>query len=425
MVNLTDLLKIPEKRYRWFIFATLSLIYFFVYFHRVSSAVISKDLMFEFGVSALSMGLLSSMYFYSYALFQIPVGMLSDTVGTRKTTTLLTFVAASGSFLFGLSLNFEMALVSRLLIGIGVSGVWIPTLKILSQWYGKREYATLTGILLAVGNLGALSASYPLALMIQTFGWRFSFYLIGIITIFLASLCWTIVRDRPENPLNLTNNLTESEHTDKNGFKGYFKLILKNKDVWLLSFWLFVSYGAILGFQGLWGYPYLRDVFNLTGSDAGLILMLVSIGMLVGSPIVGIVSDRVLKSRKRVLIIWTAGFLLSWFPLAFFAGDVRFELLYSLSFLMGFFGCGTVLAFTIVKELFPLEMTGTATSVVNIFPFIGGAAFQTIMGYLIDLIGGKGGVYPVEAYALAFKFAFFLILFALISSVFVRETFDG
>ena len=87
---------LTEKKYRWILLLTLALVYFFVYFHRVSSAVISKDLLHEFGVSALSLGLLSSMYFYSYSLFQIPVGIFSDTIGPRKTIAFLTIFSAIG-----------------------------------------------------------------------------------------------------------------------------------------------------------------------------------------------------------------------------------------------------------------------------------------------------------------------------------------
>ena len=94
---------LPEKKYRWIILITLALVYFFVYFHRVSSAVISKDLLYEFGVSALSLGLLSSMYFYSYSLFQIPVGIFSDTIGARKTIALR--FSSLSSFLISLTIS--------------------------------------------------------------------------------------------------------------------------------------------------------------------------------------------------------------------------------------------------------------------------------------------------------------------------------
>lgn len=171
-------------RYRWIIFLILSAIYFFVYFHRTSTAVLADKIMEEFAISALAVGLMSSAYFYPYALLQIPVGILSDTKGPRKTTTIFTLIAFIGTMLFAFSNSFMMAILSRFFIGVGVSGVYVPTVKILSQWYRKHEFATLTGVLFAVGNMGALLSAYPLAMMAIIFGWRTAFLFIGITLFF-------------------------------------------------------------------------------------------------------------------------------------------------------------------------------------------------------------------------------------------------
>ncbi|MDY1590777.1 MAG: MFS transporter [Methanofastidiosum sp.] len=415
---------LTEKKYRWILLLALALVYFFVYFHRVSSAVISKDLLEEFGVSALSLGLLSSMYFYSYSLFQIPVGILSDTLGPRKTIAFLTVFSAIGSFLFGIALNFNMALGARLIIGLGVSGVWIPALKLFSVWYSKREYATMVGVLLAVGNIGAISASYPLALIANDFGWRYAFYVIGIISMFLALIAWIFIRDSPEQYLNKMKETKKSTSAPKKQYisKDHLKLIFKNKDVWILSIWLFVAYGALLAYQGLWAYPYFRDVFNLSKSTSGFILMFVSIGMLIGSPSIGYFSDKIMKSRKKVIIIWLGFFILPWILISFFTARISVSLLYLLSFWMGFFGCGNVVVFATIKEQFPLEITGTVQSIVNVFPFIGAAFFQTFLGFVLDLVGGFDGVYPTAAYSLAFKFVFAFVILVFIMSFFIKET---
>ncbi|MCC7573734.1 MAG: MFS transporter [Candidatus Methanofastidiosum sp.] len=415
---------LTEKKYRWILLLALSLVYFFVYFHRVSSAVISKDLLNEFGVSALSLGLLSSMYFYSYSLFQIPVGILSDTLGPRKTIAFLTIFSAIGSFLFGIALNFNMALFARLIIGVGVSGVWIPALKLFSVWYSKREYATMVGVLLSVGNIGALSASYPLALIVSDFGWRYAFYIIGIISIFLALIAWIFIRDSPEQYLNKNKGIKVSTSVPIKQYisKDHLRLIAKNKDVWILSIWLFVVYGALLAYQGLWAYPYFRDVFGLSKSSSGFILMFVSIGMLIGSPFVGYFSDKIMRSRKKVIIIWVASFILPWVLISFFTASITINLLYLISFWMGFFGCANVVIFAIIKEQFPLEITGTVQSIVNVFPFVGAAFFQTFLGYILDTVGGFDGVYPVAAYSMAFKYVFAFVIIVFIMSFFVKET---
>jgi MFS family permease len=150
--------------------------------------------------------------------------------------------------------------------------------------------------------------------------------------------------------------------------------------------------------------------------------MFVSIGMLIGSPFVGYFSDKIMKSRKKVIIIWLSCFLLPWILISFFTARVNVSLLYLLSFWMGFFGCGNVVVFAIIKEQFPLEITGTVQSIVNVFPFVGAAFFQTFLGYILDLVGGFDGVYPIEAYSLAFKFVFAFVIIVYLMSFFVKET---
>ena len=411
-------------RYRWAVFAVLSAIYFFVYFHRMSSAVIAKELMDEFSVGAVAIGVMSSAYFYPYAVLQIPVGIFSDTVGTRKTATTFTFIAFLGALMFGMAGSFFHAVFARVLMGVGVSGVYIPTLKALSQWFKKQEFASVTGILMAVGNFGALSASYPLALMVVFFGWREAFLLIAVVTLLLAVLCWVIVRDRPESigiePVNV-----DEARSEKINLREGFRKVISNKYFWLLAIWFFFEYGALAGFQGLWGGPYLIDVYGLDKSQAGAVLMMVGLGMMIGSPVTGFISDRIMKTRKWILVIWTLVFLFAWLPLALLTGKLSIPVLYIICFLMGFSGCSLIITFTSTKELFPLEITGIATSLVNIFPFIGGAVFQTVMGYLMDLVGSVNGIYPASAYSLAFKFCLSAVVISLISSLFMVETYPS
>ncbi|WP_202320221.1 MFS transporter [Archaeoglobus neptunius] len=404
------------QRYRWVIFAVMSSIYFFVYFHRTSTAVLADELMNEFAVSALAVGVMSSAYFYPYGVLQIPVGYLSDTKGPRFTTTVFTFITFAGSILFALSSSFGMAVAGRFLIGVGVSGVYIPTIKILSQWFREREFATLTGVLFAVGNFGALVSAYPLALMAIIFGWREAFLIIGFITLFLALLCWITVRDSPQSTETAKISDSNSAPFTKN-----IRTIVTNRTLWLIAFSAFLRYGITMGYQGLWGGPYLMDVYNLQRDFAGSVLMMVGIGTIAGAPLIGYLSDRVFRTRKWFLVFGSAGLAFSLFPLAFVTKGLSLPELYIISFAMGFFGGSGPVAYALIKEAFSLEVTGLATSIVNTFPFFGGAAFQIIMGYLMDAVGISNGVYPAEAYSLAFKFCLLSAIASTILVLFVRE----
>ena len=185
-------------RYRWVILLILSLQYLFGYFHRVAPAVVAQDLVSAFSISATSLGVLASGYFYPYAIMQIPVGLLADSWGPRKTITFFALLAACGAIAFGLSPNFGMATVFRVIVGLGLSGIFVPAMKSLSVWFKPGEYARISGILMAAGGLGWLSAAAPLAFISSNFGWRAGFISTGVITAALSILTWLLVFDKPE-----------------------------------------------------------------------------------------------------------------------------------------------------------------------------------------------------------------------------------
>ena len=165
--------------HRWIVFLMICLVYFFVYFHRVSTSVIVADLLKAFQTNATALGFMSSMYFYLYALEQPLVGYFTDRIGPRRVIAYWSIAAAAGCVLFGFAADIGWAAAARALIGIGVGGVYVPALKSLSLWFGQKEFPTMVGLLMSVGNLGAIIATTPLAWAAGAWGWRPTFFLIA------------------------------------------------------------------------------------------------------------------------------------------------------------------------------------------------------------------------------------------------------
>ena len=383
-------------RYRWAVFGILALAYFFVYFHRVSSAVVSSDLQITFGVStAASIGLLSSAYFYSYTVMQLPSGLLTDSWGPRRTVSIFMLIAAAGAILTGIASTFEQVIAGRLLIGVGVAMVYIPTMKILASWYRKNEFASLSGILLAVGNIGALSAAGPLALMSEALGWQQVFLILGIISLALAGAAFVITRDRPSD-LNLPS-IQEIEAEEKGEPVHEARVMEKIPMVkalkmtfgagmkfWPLAIWFFFMYGSIMVYQGLWAGPFFHDILGWNKATYGLVLTFIGIGMIFGCPTAGYISDKILQSRKKVLIIGTVVYTITWAVIWITAGQITdTEAYMAINFVFGFFGGFFVVSFAQIKELFPITIVGTSTAALNIFPFAGGAILQQVSGLML------------------------------------------
>mgnify|MGYP006291488493 CR=1 FL=1 len=423
----------PFQATRWLIFGILALSYFLVYFHRLSLSVVADDLIREMQTSAGLMGLLGSMYFYCYALMQIPAGLLSDSFGPRKTVTCSLILAAAGSVLFGLAPGIRMAFVGRILVGFGVSAVFIPTMKILSQWFKANEFASMAGLLNAVGGAGVLAATWALAWMTGLIGWRLSFLLIGLGTFVLAAMVWIIVRDRPsERGLPDIVAKAKSGGTPVGMFRATqlgqgLKLVLSNRYFWPVAIWYFFDCGIFFGFGALWGGPYLMHAYGLTRAQAGAILSMIAWGMIIGSPLLGLLSDRVLYSRKKVIVLCSSLLLVLFFFLSRFPAGLPHPLLYVLFFLFSLCASSVVaIGFTTTKELFPVEIAGTSVGLVNFFPFLGGAIFMPLLGKVLDRYPTSvQGEYALEGYSAVLSILFAASLAALICSLLMKETFPA
>lgn len=417
-------------RYRWLIFWVLATAYLFVYFHRLSLSVVANDIVKDFNTSAGVMGLLGSIYFYCYAAMQLPAGLLSDSIGPRKTVTVFLLVASAGSILFGLAPDIYTAFGGRILVGFGVSMVFIPTMKILSQWFRAKEFASMAGILNAVGGVGALAATWLLAFMTSSIGWRTSFVIIGCCTLFLLIIVWFVVRDRPEDrgwPSILAIENMESDSNVKPegiGLMEGAKRVLSNKYFWPVAIWFFFDCGIFFGFGALWGGPYLMHVYGLSQGETGAILSMIAYGMIVGSPLLGFISDRVLKSRKKPFMICTS--ILACLLLFLYlvpTGLPKFALYIVFLVLSVCASSIVVIGFTTTKELFPVEIAGTSVGTVNLFPFLGGAVFMPLLGRILDMYPKTAtGGYALEGYSTLLLVLFISSVLALICTFFMKET---
>lgn len=168
-----------------------------VYFHRVAPAVVSDLLMSEFNLSGAVLGNLAAIYFYVYTWMQLPAGILSDGFGTKKTIFWGILVSGVGSLIFAGSNILILAYAGRILIGFGVSVIFVSMLKIVTEWFPERQFDALSVISLFIGNLGAVFFATPFAYVVSIWGWRISFAIIGGVSIFTGILALVLVKDRP------------------------------------------------------------------------------------------------------------------------------------------------------------------------------------------------------------------------------------
>jgi sugar phosphate permease len=341
---------------------------------------------------------------------QIPAGILSDYLGARLSTGACFFLAAIGTCLFGLAHTFGWCLFGRALMGVGVAVVWVPCMRILANWFRPAETSSLTGMMLTFGNMGAIIASAPLAYLCGALGWRYAFFWLSAAMVILAVADFILLRNKPQDmgyptvsEIDGIDYWGAKEEGNATTFKTNLKNLLKSKNYWLLSMFLGLVYGTIMGFQGLWFIPFARDIYSLPKQTAANMLMMWPIGFAIGAFIIGYFSDRILKSRRKASLYFCIVYAIMWIPVTFFPGSINPNWLYGLLFIMGLF-CGNYIPnYAHITEGQPHNFYATANGLMNIWCFVGGAVFQAVMGIMLDFYGrGPDGKFPLGAYQATF-----------------------
>lgn len=404
------------RRIRAAIYLILLAGYVLSFFHRTAPAAIAGELTQAFGIGGALLGTLAATYFFVYTLLQVPVGVLADTLGPRLIVTVGAFVAGAGSLIFGLAPAWEIAAAGRTLVGVGVAVTFIALLKVCASWFPPERFATLSGITMLAGNLGAVAAGAPLAWLVTVASWRSAFVGLGLVSLAVGVLTWVIVRDRPEQrgyePLIVGTASTSVPWTHA------LAQVLGNRATWPGFFVNIGVGGTFLAFAGLWAVPYLREVHGLSLTVAATHASLLLLGVAFGALIIGLLSDR-LRNRRGIMRVYTWAFALSWLPWLLHATPPLWAS-YAWFLLMGLLIPGFSLTWTVVKEVNRPEHAGMAISVVNVGIFLGTGLLQPAVGAVLDAGRARGdlaGAWDHALWLLAGSAAF-----GALCTLFVRET---
>jgi sugar phosphate permease len=366
---------------RWIIFILATSHFFLSQFYRTSNAVIAPELIRDLSLNTEELGLLSASFFYGFALTQIPISVLLDKVGPRWMMTVLSLMGAVGAFLFSIADSLGFGLIGRILLGIGMASNLMGTFKLLTEWFAPLIFATLSGLVVSIGTLGNMVSATPLVMLVEQMGWRHSFQLIAGINLILTIALFMVVRDRPAQSLISTSNgatpISLSQAFSNLG------LLFKNKDYWIISVTTFVRYGTFAAFQALWAGPFLIEAMGFSAIRTGNLILLMNVGLIIGSSMWGALSDRVFKTRKGLIVFCLAIMGLILLVLATVSEKIDLFVLVLLFFGFGLVASGGMLMYPHIKDLMPQEMAGAAMAGINFFNMLGPAIFLQGLGTLM------------------------------------------
>jgi MFS family permease len=381
---------LSKTLYPWLVWILSATFFYYKYLIQVSPGVMSADLMRDYALTGAGLGNLAACFFYGYFLMQIPVGIILDRLSPGKITALATFICALATFVFANAHSLINAGLSRFIIGMAAAFAAVSCFKLASIWFPPKRFAFVAGLSMTAAMLGAVGGQGPLSILVLKFGWRHALELISIAGFVLAFLIWAIVRDNVA-----AQDFKKIVLEEK--LKTKLRVLLKDKQTWLLSLYSGLAFAPVSVFGGLWGVSFIEKAYAIDLSLAAHYVSLIFIGFAIGCPLTGWLSDY-LGRRKPIMSVGTVLALLSlllilYLPLSQFY----------LGLFMFVFGVGAscfFLCFAMIRELHPAIFTATVLGFMNTFDSICEAITEPFIGKLLDLTWSGAYVKGVRSFSL-------------------------
>ena len=374
------------------IYFPLALGYAVSYFYRNVNAIIESDLVEELAIGPASLGLLTSVYFFSFAACQIPLGVLLDRYGPRKTESILLLFAALGAFMFSQADSLSGLIFGRLFIGLGVSACLMGAFKAYVMWFPAERLALINGLQMVAGGGGALVATVPLQNVLLITDWRNVFVGLAVISFFTSLSIWIFL---PEH-----KKVHEKRPLVRLEFKEIGQ-VLRSLTFWGIAPLAAISQGTHLAIHGLWIKPWLRDVVGINEAAAGQFLFAMTLALISGFLILGIIAERFSHYLSinpiKISVTGMIIFLLLQGVMAY--GFVSSPFL--LIILLGFFGTSSILVYAGYAHVFPKNLSARVSTILNFMVFLGAFILQWGVGVIIQMWSTVGTGYNPESYGFA------------------------
>lgn len=385
--------------------AVLAMAYVLSQFFRSFLAVLVPVLKSDLGMSAGELSAASGLWFVTFALMQFPIGYWLDTYGPRRTAAILHGLAGGGgALLFATAQGSVQIIIAMGLIGIGCAPVLMAAFFLFARNYSPARFATLGSTFIAVGTLGGIFSSEPLAAFVALAGWRAAGFALAAITIATAIGIMLLVSD-PER--------VEAGEGKGGGFLSLFRI----RALWFIFPCILLGYSVAGGIRGLWAGTYLTDIQGLGEVELGRITLYMAIALAVGTLAYGPL-DRLFNSRKWVVFFGN---------LAVLAAVIWLALVPQLSLLVatlllvviGFFGSSYAVQMAHGKAFVPAHLTGRGVTLMNFFSIGGVGLLQFVTGGVFAASGGEAG--EPGAYSILFGFYAVLLAIALFIYLFSQD----
>ncbi len=366
--------------------------YFLSYLYRSVNAVIAPLLVRDLGLTASDLGLLTAAYFLSFAAFQLPLGLLLDRFGPRRVQACLLLSAALGALVFAWGPAMEVLILGRALIGLGVAGGLMASFKAITLWFPQARWPLVNGCFVAVGGLGAMTATQPVEFALGFTDWHGLFAGLSLATAAVSALILAVVPER----------VGVAPKSDLRSLLAGLGRIYRDRRFWRFAPLCVLAAGSSMAIQGLWSGPWLKDVGGFDRPAVASGLLLIAASLTLGSLLTGLVADLLGRLGVGAAKVMAVGVALLIFADATLALQLAPDSLWPW-LIFGLTGNSSMLSYPILCRRFPLDFAGRVNAGINVMVFACAFSVQYAVGLIIDLWPtGADGSYAPEGYQAAF-----------------------
>lgn len=401
----------------WIVWAIGSLYFLYDFMQQVAPSVMGQNIMSTFGISATMLGIIASVYFYSYGVLQIPIGVIIDKYGPRIPLTIAAFLSCLTNVWLAYSQSPFEALMAHLFLGAFCGFSFVTILKLISNWFPIKYFATMVGLTNVLGMLGAVFAENPLARLVNYFGWRHTVLIFALAGFILSILIFALIRNHSENYL-VWSKKTQQKRSFKKSWQD-FLLICRIKDSWINGLFAMLINTIYVAYGDLWGTPYLMRLYHINKAQAALIVSMMYVGSIPGGLFFGWISDYIGKRKKPMIYAALLGLIVM--PLMIYIPNLPQWAMFTLFFILGISASGNLVAYAYAHDIRPQGSAGISEGFVNTWLIGGSAIFQPIIGVILATFDQKH-YFTLLDYRYALSVMVLTMLLTLICALLIKET---
>lgn len=387
----------------WGIWIIASVFYAYQFILRVMPNIMLGDIMQQFDISAATFGQFSGVYYIGYSLMHLPIGIMLDRYGPKKVMTICILLTVIGLMPLIFAEHWIYPIIGRFLIGLGSSAAILGVFKIIHITFDAERFPRILSLSVTIGLIGAIFGGGPVSYMRDIFGYQTVVQFFAVLGLILAWATFWII----PNEKNLSEKTVMSD----------IKEVLTNSRVIWCCIFAGLMVGPLEGFADVWGSVFLKQVYGFEGTLAASMPSLIFVGMCFGAPVLSMIADKIAGYLATIIaagIIMTTcfAFLIIW--------QVPSNLLTFNFLVVGVCCAYQILAIYKASTYVREQVVGLTTAVANMIIMIFGYAFHSVIGGIINIMGG-----PSTSQALSYGAAIIPITLALGAGgfivLFVRE----